>query len=59
MANLTELEKTILSAVELGAIKAHIKYLPEVLALVNKGMLNLTGQDERTLYVQLPESDSI
>lgn len=51
---MTELMKLIMQAVEMGATKGHIKYLPEVLALVCRQKLKLVKADVTGIVVELP-----
>jgi hypothetical protein len=54
---MTTLQKKILAAVQISKtrpVKSHPKYLPEVLALVNQGVLKLVESGPDVLIVDLP-----
>ena len=50
--SMTELEKSILFAVRHGGRKAHLNYLPQVLALVSKGYLQIIKQTDSHIFVE-------
>jgi hypothetical protein len=52
---MTPIEKQILNAVNAGGKRCHLKYLPEVLALVAKGKLNLLSSGPDILEISIPK----